>query len=171
MQMEEGLDSGPVLHQVVTPIGADETAGALAGRLADLGAAALVEAISLGSSGLARPELQEPAKATYAPKLDREQAHLAWQRDAGALVRQIRAFDPAPGAWTNLNGGTLKLFGATQAPGSGEPGTVLETGSRLVVAAGSGAVAVSEVQPAGKTRLPVAAWVRGRGAVVGQQLT
>jgi methionyl-tRNA formyltransferase len=171
MQMEEGLDSGPVLHRVVTPIGPDETAGALAGRLADLGAAALVEAISLCSSGLARPEPQDHANATYAPKLDREQARLVWQRDAAALVRQIRAFDPAPGAWTDLNGSTLKLFGATVAPGSGGPGTVLETGGRLVVAAGSGAVAVSEVQPAGKTRIPVEAWLRGRGVAVGQRLT
>ncbi len=170
MQMEEGLDSGPVLHHVVTPIGADETAGALAGRLADLGAAALVEAISLCSSGVARPQPQDHAHATYAPKLDREQAHLAWQRDAAALVRQIRAFDPAPGAWTDLNGGTLKLFGASVAPGSGEAGTVLETGGRLVVAAGSGAVAVSEVQLAGKTRIPVEAWLRGRGVAVGQRL-
>jgi methionyl-tRNA formyltransferase len=171
MQMEEGLDSGPVLHRVVTPIGPDETAGALAGRLADLGAAALVEAISLCSSGLARPEPQDHANATYAPKLDREQARLVWQRDAAALVRQIRAFDPAPGAWTDLNGSTLKLFGAKVAPGSGGPGTVLETGGRLVVAAGSGAVAVSEVQPAGKTRIPVEAWLRGRGVAVGQRLT
>ena len=171
MQMEEGLDSGPVLHQVLTPIGADETAGALAARLADLGAAALIEAISLGSRGLAHPQPQDHSKATYAPKLERELARLVWQQDAGALVRQIRAFDPAPGAWTNLNGGTLKLFGATQAPGAGEPGTVLETSGRLVVAAGSGAVAVSEVQPAGKTRIPVEAWVHGRGVTVGQQLT
>ena len=170
MQMEEGLDSGPVLHHVVTPIGTDETAGTLARRLADLGAAALVEAISLRSSGLAHPEPQDHASATYAPKLDREQAHLAWQRDAPALVRQIRAFDPAPGAWTDLNGGTLKVFGAKVAPGSGEPGTVVETGGRLVVAAGSGAVAVSEVQPAGKLRIPVEAWLRGRGVAVGQRL-
>ena len=169
MQMEEGLDSGPVLHHMATPIGANETAGALAARLADLGAAALVEAISQGS-GLTRPQPQDHSKATYAPKLDRELAHLEWQRDAAALVRQIRAFDPAPGAWTNLNGSTLKLFGATQESGSGEPGTVLETGGRLLVAAGGGAVAVSEVQPAGKNRLPVEAWVRGRGVTVGQRL-
>lgn len=170
MQMEEGLDTGPVLHRVVTPIGADETAGTLAGRLADLGAAALVEAISLHSNGLARSELQDHSKATYAPKLDRELARLGWERDAAALVRQIRAFDPAPGAWTNLDGGPLKLFGATRAPGLGEPGTVLQAGARLVVAAGSGAVAVSEVQPAGKTRIPVGAWLRGRGVAVGQRL-
>lgn len=171
MQMEKGLDSGPVLHRIVTPIGTEETAGALAGRLADLGAAALVEAISFCSSGVAHPQPQDHAQATYAPKLDRDQAHLAWEQDAAALVRQIRAFDPAPGAWTDLNGGTLKLFGANVAPGAGEPGTVLEASRRLVVAAGSGAVAVSEVQPAGKTRIPVEAWLRGRGVAVGQRLT
>ncbi len=170
MQMEEGLDSGPVLHQVATPIGADETAGALAARLADLGAAALLEAVS-NASRFTHPQPQDHSKATYAPKLDRDVARLEWQQDAATLVRQIRAFDPAPGAWTNLNGSTVKLFGAALSPGAGEPGTVLETGSRLVVAAGSGAVAVSEVQPAGKTRLSAEAWVRGRGAVVGQQLT
>jgi methionyl-tRNA formyltransferase len=171
MQMEEGLDSGPVLHQVVTPIAEDETAGSLAGRLADLGAVALVEAISLFSKGLARSRPQDHSQATYAPKLDREVAHLAWQRDSASLVRQIRAFDPAPGAWTDLNGSSLKLFAATAVTGQGEPGTVLETGGRLVIAAGSGAVAVSQVQPAGKTRLPVEAWLRGRGPVVGQRLT
>ncbi|HEV8177256.1 MAG TPA: methionyl-tRNA formyltransferase, partial [Gemmatimonadales bacterium] len=170
MQMEEGLDSGPVLHHVVTPIGADETAGELAARLAELGAVALVEAISLYSSGRARPVAQDHANATYAPKFDREQARLAWQRDAPGLVQQIRAFDPAPGAWTELNGSTVKLFGAQVAAGSGEPGTVLENGGRLVVAAGTGAVAVSEIQPAGKTRIPVEAWLRGRAVAVGERL-
>ena len=171
MQMEEGLDSGPVLHRLVTPIGQEETAGALAGRLAELGATALVEAISLYSTGRARPVPQNQANATYAPKFDREQARVAWQREAPGLVQLIRAFDPAPGAWTELNGTTLKLFGGQVAAGSGEPGTVLETGGRLVVAAGTGAVAVSEVQPAGKTRIPVEAWLRGRGVTVGERLT
>jgi methionyl-tRNA formyltransferase len=171
MQMEEGLDSGPVLHQVATPIGPEETAGQLAGRLAEIGAVALLEAISLSSGGLARPTQQDHTLATYAAKLDREQAHLVWQKDSAALVRQIRAFDPAPGAWSELDGNTLKLFGALVAPGSGEPGTVLETGGRMVIAAGSGAVAVSEVQPAGKTRIPVEAWLRGRGVAAGQRLT
>ena len=170
MQMEEGLDSGPVLHRVTTPIGADETAGSLATRLAELGASALVEALSLCSAGLARPQPQDHSLATYAPKLDRDLARLVWNRDAASLVRQIRAFDPAPGAWANHDGGTLKLFSAKEAPGSGEPGTVLEVGNRLVIAAGTGAVAVSEVQPAGKTRLPVEAWVRGRGITAGKRL-
>ncbi len=170
MQMEAGLDSGPVLHRVATPIGRDETAGELAGRLAELGATALVEALSLISGGLSRAQPQDHARATYAPKIDRDMARLVWQRDATTLVRQVRAFDPAPGAWATLNGAVLKLFGAREVAGTGEPGSVLAAGDRLVVAAARGAVAVSEVQPAGKTRLPVEAWVRGRGVSIGQRL-
>lgn len=167
MQMEAGLDSGPIIHRVSTAIDVDETAGALAARLADIGAVALVEALSLISGGLARPQPQDNAKATYAPKIDREMARLVWQRDAATLARQIRAFDPAPGAWAALNGSTVKLFAAREVPGTGEPGTVLSAGDRVIVAAGRGALAVQEVQPAGKARMPVEAWVRGRGIAPG----
>jgi methionyl-tRNA formyltransferase len=170
IQMEAGLDSGPVLHRVSTPIGADESAGALTERLAELGGSALVEALSLLSGGLARPQPQDHARATFAPKIDRDMARMVWERDASTLVRQVRAFDPQPGAWTTLNGSTLKLFGAREAPGEGTPGAVLAAGDQLVVAAAGGAVAVEEVQPAGKSRLPVDAWVRGRGITSGQRL-
>jgi len=167
MQMEAGLDSGPIIHRVSTAIDGDETAGALAARLADIGAMALVEALSLISGGLARPQPQDHAKATYAPKIDREMARLVWQRDAATLARQIRAFDPAPGAWATLNGSVVKLFAAREVPGTGEPGTVLSAGDRVIVAAGRGALAVQEVQPAGKARMPAEAWVRGRGIAPG----
>jgi methionyl-tRNA formyltransferase len=170
MQMEAGLDSGPILHRAITSIGPDETAGELAGRLADLGATALVEALSLISGGLARGQLQDNSRATYAPKIDRDMARLVWKRDATTLVRQVRAFDPTPGAWTTLNGCVLKLFGAREVAGTGEPGAVLAAGDRLVVAAARGAIAVKDVQPAGKVRLPVEAWVRGRGISTGQRL-
>jgi methionyl-tRNA formyltransferase len=170
MQMEAGLDSGPVIHRVSTPIEPDETSGALTARLAELGAGALVEALSLMAAGLARPQPQDHTRATFAPKIDREMARLSWARDATTLVRQIRAFDPTPGAWSMLNGCLLKLFGAREVPGSGGAGTVLSAGDRLVVAAGRGAVAVQEVQPAGRNRLPVDAWVRGRGVSPGQRL-
>jgi methionyl-tRNA formyltransferase len=170
MQMEAGLDSGPTIHRVATAIGPDETAGQLTERLAELGGGALIEALSLVSGGLARPQLQDHARATYAPKVDREMARLVWERDAATLVRQVRAFDPSPGAWTTLNGGALKLFSAREVPGTGEPGDVLAAGERLVVAAARGAIAVNEVQPAGKNRLPVEAWVRGRGVAAGQRL-
>ena len=170
MQMEAGLDSGPVLHRVATPIEAEETAGALMARLALLGASALIEALSLISGGLARPQPQDHTRATYAPKIDREMAKLVWQRDATTLARQVRAFDPVPGAWALLNSAMLKLFGAREVPGTGEPGSVLAAGDRLVVASGHGAVAIQEIQQAGKTRIPVESWVRGRGITPGQRL-
>jgi methionyl-tRNA formyltransferase len=170
MQMEAGLDSGPVLHRVATSIETDETAGALTVRLAELGAAGLIEALSLISGGLARGQPQDHSRATYAPKIDREMAKVMWERDATTLARQIRAFDPAPGAWATLKGGILKVFGAREVPGTGEPGSVLAAGDRVVIAAGRGAVAIQEVQPAGKTRIPVSAWVRGRGIAPGQRL-
>jgi methionyl-tRNA formyltransferase len=102
MQMEEGLDSGPVLHRIATPLGDGETAGGLATRLSELGANALVDALSLLTGGFAKPEPQHSAGVTLAPKIDRDSARLDWRREAVALARQVRAFDPAPGAWATL---------------------------------------------------------------------
>ena len=169
MRMEEGLDSGPVLHRVATPIAEGETAGSLTSRLATLGAGALVEALSLMSAGAGAAMPQDADGATYAPKISREIARLDWSRDAASLERQVRAFDPAPGAWTSLDGAPVKLFGGMPAVGGGEPGTVLAASDRLVVAGGTGAIAVSEVQPAGRNRLPVEDWVRGRGIRTGSR--
>jgi len=170
MQMEEGLDTGPVLYQVPTPIMPGETGGTLTLRMAELGAAALVKALSLLSNGLAHPLPQDPTGATYAPKIGRETARLDWQREASLLARQVRAFDPTPGAWTSLEGAPIKLFGATPIEGGGDPGMVTEAGRRLVIGCGSGALALDEVQPAGKSRLPVRDWLRGRGISTGQRL-
>lgn len=169
MRMEEGLDSGPVIHRVSTPIGDGETAGELTERLATLGASALVEALSLMSAGGGVPQTQDAAAATYAPKISRDQARLDWHRDAASVERQVRAFDPVPGAWTLLDGAPVKLFGALPAVGGGEPGLVLAAADRLVVAAGTGAIAVREVQPAGRNRLTVEEWVRGRGIAAGSR--
>jgi methionyl-tRNA formyltransferase len=169
MRMEEGLDSGPVLHRVSTPIADGETAGTLTTRLAALGATALVEALSQLSAHAERADPQDPAAATYAPKVSRETARLDWTRDAASIERQIRAFDPSPGAWTSLHGAPVKLFGGMPAVGGGEPGAVLAASDRLVVAGGTGAIAVSEVQPAGRNRLSVEDWVRGRGIAAGSR--
>ncbi|HEY7614496.1 MAG TPA: methionyl-tRNA formyltransferase [Gemmatimonadales bacterium] len=169
MRMEEGLDSGPVLHRLATPVADGETAGTLTSKLAELGAAALVEALSLLSAGSVKPQPQDESRVTYAPKISREMARLDWSRDALSVERQVRAFDPNPGAWTTLDGAPVKLFGALPAVGSGEPGTVLAASDRLVVAAGGGAVAVREAQPAGRNRLTVEDWVRGRGIAAGKR--
>lgn len=169
MQMEAGLDSGPVLHHIETEIAADETGAELAERLAELGAAALVEALTmlLGGEALARP--QDHARATYAPKITRELTRLDWRLDGARLARVVRAFDPEPGAWATLDGQEVKLYGGRAANSGGPPGTVLTAGEALCIAAGIGALEVAEVQPAGKKRMIAGDWVRGRGVAVGQR--
>lgn len=169
MQIEAGLDSGPVLHRRKTAIAPDETAGELAARLAELGAIALVEALALLAAGAARPEPQDDAAATFAPKIDRQAARLLWEHDSAALCRRVQAFDPTPGAWATLDGSEVKFFGARATPGCAAPGTVIALGDTLVVAGADGAIEVREVQPAGKRRLPVEAWARGRSVAVGQR--
>jgi methionyl-tRNA formyltransferase len=170
MQMEAGLDSGPVLHRIATPLDEGETAGALAARLSELGATALVDALSLLAAGFAKPEPQDSAAMTLAPKIDRDSARLDWRRGADVLARQVRAFDPAPGAWATLADAPVKLFGAVATDQAGEPGRVLAAGSQLVVGTGHGSLEVREVQPAGRTRLAVGDWVRGRGIAAGDRL-
>ncbi|MEP6688462.1 MAG: methionyl-tRNA formyltransferase [Gemmatimonadales bacterium] len=170
MQMEAGLDSGPVLHRIATPLDPQETAGALAARLAELGASALVDALSLVAAGFAKPEPQDAAGVTLAPKIGRDTARLDWHRDAELLARQVRAFDPAPGAWCTFGSAPLKLFEALATDQIGEPGMVLSAGDRLVLGTGRGALAVREIQPAGRTRLTVDHWVRGCRIAVGDRL-
>jgi methionyl-tRNA formyltransferase len=176
MRLDEGLDTGPVLLRVPTPIAPDETAGELATRLAELGALALVEALTLIASGTARPEPQEHAAATYAPKITREFARIDWSRSAESIGRFVRALDPKPGAWTAFDGHELKLFGprAVDAPpDNARAGEILVTDPALVVATGgaagaSGALQFLDVQPAGRTRMAASAWIRGRGIRVGE---
>ena len=170
MQMEAGLDSGPVLRHSATPIGGDENSGELHARLARLGAETLVETLALMRLGRLTPVAQDPALATYAPKIDRRVTRIDWRETAGAVARRIRAFDPAPGAWGLLGDREVKCFGARVSEGTGRPGEVLATESGLLVATGHGAVAIAEVQPAGRGRMRAEAWSRGRGAQAGQLL-
>lgn len=170
MQMEAGLDSGPILLQKDTPITPWETGGSLAERLAELGADALVEAISLLRTGQLPARAQDHDRATFAPKIDRTLTRVRWEESAAAVARRIRAFDPEPGAWSRLEqGGDLKLFGARPVAAEGAAGVVLATTPELVVGCGDGAVAIEEVQPAGRRRMTAEAWARGRGAEVGRR--
>jgi methionyl-tRNA formyltransferase len=169
MQMEAGLDSGPVYHRTTVPIGPDETGGELTQRLAQIGGAALIETVTALNKTAARPVPQDHALATYAPKIDRQHSHIVWSEGAEATARRVRAFDPEPGAWTTLEGQEIKLFGARTHPVAPQvaengrsPGTVLQSGERLSIRAGDGCLLVREVQPSGKRRMPVADWVRGR---------
>jgi methionyl-tRNA formyltransferase len=171
MQMDEGLDSGPILHQLPHRVDAGTTAGELRAHLAEMGAQALIEALSLWEQDGLKPVPQNDAYATYAPKLTREVAHIDWTKPADVVARQTLALDPRPGAWTTHEGREVKLFAGRALPGNGPPGEVTEAAARLVIAAGEGLVEVAEVQLAGKERMPAGDWVRGRGTAVGRRFS
>ena len=171
MQLDAGMDTGPVFHRAPTPVAPDETGGDLTTRLAELGALALVETLELIAAGVARPEPQDHGRATYAPKLTRDLAHIDWSASAETTGRLIRALDPRPGAWTTFDGREVKLFGPAMATaGPAPPGTVLATEPRLMVATGSGTIEFAEARPAGGARMNAADWARGRGPAAGQRL-
>ena len=170
MQMEAGLDTGPVLLERSTPIGPEETAGTLTERLAKLGAEAAVEALANLKSLVPKP--QDPARSTYAAKFSRADAVLDWGQPAAVVHRRIRAFNPTPGAETTLDGQPLKIWEARVVAGTGSPGSVLEgpPGS-LRIACGESTLDVQVLQRPGSRRLAVGEFLRGapvaKGARVG----
>jgi len=169
MQLDEGMDSGPILHQLPHRVAPGTTAGELGEHLAEMGAQALIEALALWEQDGLKLVPQNAAHATYAPKLTREVAHIDWTKPADVVARQTLALDPKPGAWTAHEGREVKLFVGSALPGSGPPGEVTEAAARLVIAAGEGLVEIAEVQPAGKERMPASDWVRGRGTAMGRR--
>jgi methionyl-tRNA formyltransferase len=171
MQMDEGLDTGAVFSTVTTPIGPAETSGELFERLAELGGDALAAFLAaLPDVPPAQP--QDPALVTHAPPLRKEEGIVDWQRPAARVVDHVRGMDPWPGAVTSRAGTPLKLFGARVHPHTdGEPGTVLgQDAGALVVACLGSAVAVAEVQPAGKRRMSAAAYAAGKPFAPGERL-
>jgi methionyl-tRNA formyltransferase len=173
MRVAPALDGGPILHQVETPIVEDETFGELSLRLSELGALALVEALALLAVGEATEQEQDESRATYAPKIDREATRVLWSLDAVEVSRIVRAYDPRPGAFTQLRGADVKLFGARPVESAGRdaaPGEVVEIArGAMTVACGRDAVRVVAVQPAGKKRMSPDEWARGRGLAVGDR--
>lgn len=174
MQLDEGMDSGPVILRIPTPIAPDETSGELELRLSELGALGLIEALALMEIEEAEFEPQDDSQATYAPKLTHEDAHIDWCLSAPEISRVVRAFDPKPGAWAVLDGKILKCFGPHPADvpkGKVRPGEVVETDPAFVVATGDGeALQFIDVQLAGKPRMAAEAWVRGRPELLGTVL-
>jgi methionyl-tRNA formyltransferase len=166
MQMEPGLDTGPVLLERRTPIGAEETAGALHDRLAALGAEAIVEALAR-LDDLA-PVPQPEAGVTYAAKIDKAEARVDWNRPAEEVDRLIRGLSPFPGAWTEIAGQRVKLLGARLAEGSGAPGEVLD--ETFTVACGTGAVQVTRAQREGRGPQEAEAFLRGLAVPRGTRL-
>lgn len=152
MQMEAGLDTGPMLLKVTTPVSAIDTGGSLHDRLATLGAQALVEAVAALEAGTLVGEVQDDALATYAHKLNKEEARLDWTRPAVELERRVRAFHPWPICHAGLDDATLKVHAARAAAGQGTPGQILEASREgLEIACGEGSLLLTRLQlPGGK---------------------
>jgi methionyl-tRNA formyltransferase len=162
MQMDAGLDTGAVLACERTAITPEDTGGILRDRLAALGADMLVAALPSLASGALVATPQPPLGVTYAPKIAKRETRIDWRRPAVELERQIRAFDPVPGAVTDWRGVEIKIWRATVAPASGQPGTVLEVGrDGIVVACGEGALRATRLQRAGGKQLAAADFLRG----------
>ena len=159
MQMEAGLDTGPVLHGARLPIAVDETAGTLHDNLAGLGARLIVETLAkLPCAATPQPE----EGVTYAAKIEKAEALLDWRLPAVQLERRIRAFNPFPGASAILDGLAVKVWRAALAEAAAPPGTVISAGrDGIVVACGEGGLCLTELQKAGGKRLPVAQFLSG----------
>ena len=164
MQMDAGLDTGPMLLREAVPITGRTTAATLHDQLAEIGARLILRALDDPPP----PEPQPAEGATYAPKLTRADGHLDWSEDAAALARRVRALNPWPGTFALLDGQPLKILAATVEDGSGPPGTVLD--EALLVAAGRGALRLTEVQAPGRAALDAAAFLRGRRIPPGSRL-
>jgi methionyl-tRNA formyltransferase len=161
MQLDAGMDTGPMLLVRKEPIAVDDTAGTLAPRLAALGADLMVEA--LGQIGALVPTRQDDALATMAPMLKKEDGKVAWDRPARVVRDHIRGVDPWPGAYTLIDGQPLKLWGPRLAEGSGAPGQVLGLEpAGLRVATADGAITVAEVQAPGRKRMAASVFHVGR---------
>lgn len=166
MQMEAGLDTGPVLLRRETPIGVQETTGALHDRLSAIGAEAIVDALAQLDD--LRPVVQPEEGVTYAEKIDKAEAKLDWTAEGPHINCQILGLSPFPGAWTMVAGKRLKVLESRVAEGRGAPGQVLD-GAR--VACGQGAVELIRVQPEGKGAMDAHDWLLGArlasGAIIG----
>ena len=171
MQMERGLDTGPMLAREALPIGPTDTAGDLHDGLASLGAHLLVATLARLVAGALTPEVQQEALATYAEKLSKAEARLDWRQPAQELDRQVRALNPWPVAEARLDGAPLRIWRATPLPDrAGPPGQVLEAGpGGIDVACGAGVLRLLQVQPPGKRAMDAADFANGR-ALAGLQL-
>lgn len=173
MQMEAGLDTGPMLLARKTPIGARETAASLHERLAALGAQALLDAIEAIVTGTATPRPQPADGVTYAAKIRKEEAAIDWSRCAPDIDRQIRAFNPWPIAQTQWNGQQLRVWEAelVETAAAPSPGRVLATSAAGIdVGTGSGVLRLTRVQAAGRKAMSAAEFLKAQrldGAVLG----
>ena len=169
MQMEAGLDTGPVLLAESLPIVSDDTTGALHDKLAELGAQMIVKALHQLPL---KPNPQPGTDACYAVKIEKSEAALDWRLPAAQLDRQIRAFNPFPGAFADLDGFAIKIWRADQMTICGTPGQIVSIDTDgIVVASGEGSLRLTELQKPGGKRLPVAQFLAGNPIAEGSRFT
>lgn len=164
MQMEQGLDTGPVLQRVATPINSDDNSATLTTRLQQLGCAALIDVLHALPAGTLRAEPQNAALATYARKMQKEEAQIDWTRSAADIHNQVRALFPRSPAWTLHDGKRLRLIRAAVGNDSCDtlPGTVIEVSAHSIkIACGSGVLEVFEVQMEGKPAMGIGSLLNG----------
>lgn len=168
MQMDKGMDTGPVFRRDAIPIPEGVTSGGMFDILAAIGVESLMAALPGILDGSSKAEPQDDAAATHAPMLSKEDGRVDFRYSAVQLERRVRAFSPWPGAFAQIGDVRLRIHRAQVAEGIGEPGLVLSADANgVVVACGDGALCFDEIQPAGRKRMPAAAWVAGRGVEVG----
>jgi len=161
MYMDEGLDTGDILLQRKIDILPNDTGGRLHDRLAEIAPQALLESLRLLASGNAPRAAQDKVRATYAPKLTREDGRIDWNEPAEVIERKIRAYNPWPGAFMQLDGRNLKIFSASIVDLHGTAGEILKRESEFVVATGKGALSLEEVQLEGKRPMAAAEFLKG----------
>ena len=166
MQMEAGLDTGPMLAFARTPV-EDKTTGELTEELAEIGAQLMVG--TLIDLAALHPLEQDEDKASYAPKIDKSEARIDWSRTADEVVRQVHGLSPFPGAWFEWDGDRVKLLRAETVDGAGATGEVLD--DRLAIACGEGALRPLELQRAGKPKMDLDTFLRGNAVAVGTILS
>ena len=170
MQMDAGLDTGPVLMRKALPIAADEDAGTLHDKLAALGADMIVDCLAAMERGDAHALPQAQEGVTYARKIEKAETLIDWAKPAELLERSVRAFRPEPGAGMRLHGEVCKVWRARVVERSGRPGDVLDAPGRLVVACAEHALEVLELQRPGGRRLEAGPFLRGRPLPAGTAL-
>jgi methionyl-tRNA formyltransferase len=171
MQMDSGLDTGPMLMQRAIPIAEDDDAGTLHDKLAALGAQMIVAALDAVRRGALSATPQPASGVSYAHKLSKSDSMLDWSRPALALACQVRGLRPMPGAVSTLGMEPIKIWDASAVEGSGDPGQVIAVGPEgITVACGQGALQIRRLQRAGGKPLETAAFLRGRPVALGERL-
>ena len=178
MLLDAGIDTGPMLAQRSARIDANDTTGSLTGKLAELGAKTLLEALPLWISGKITPRPQDAALASYTHMLRKEDGAISWQEPAALLARKVRAYMPWPGAYTHWRGKLLKIISAEtgeQSPDeTARPGTVFAPQKKgrktLAVVTGNGTLIVRQLQIEGKRAMSADEFLRGYAHIVGETL-